>query len=133
VYVGYVFLCAADAVKDCMKRKLFTCLGENVKIVREMEMGSIVFLLNLDSNALVGPFTAAGSAGLEPGGWREVTDARTNASIRVEWENLHELKNAQDKFPFLKDINICKLSHFRTQDLLDALGEAPLYKTHEPS
>jgi hypothetical protein len=92
-----------------------------------MEVGSIVFLLNMGSNTLVGPFTAAGHSGtgLKPGGWREVTDTRTNAGIRVEWEKLHELKNAQDMFPFLKDINTCKLSHFQTQDLLNALKEAP--------
>lgn len=129
MYVGHVFLCDASSVKDCVKRRLFTCTGENVQIVSEMEVGSIVFLLNLDSNTLVGPFTVAGTSGtgLKPGGWREVTDTRTNAGIRVEWEDLHELKNAQDMFPFLKDINVCKLSHFQTQDLLNALKEAPSF------
>jgi len=129
MYTGYVFLCASESLKDCLGHKLFTCSGEKVQIVREMDVGSIVFLFNMDLKTLVGPFTAAGSSktGLEPGGWREVTDMRTNAGIRVEWENLHELKNAQDKFPFLKDINICKLSHFQTQDLLNALKEAPLF------
>jgi hypothetical protein len=129
MYIGHVFRCSADSVKDCMNRRLFTCSGENVQIVQEIEVGSIVFLLNMDLNTLVGPFTAVGSTGtgLKLGGWREVTDTRTNASIRVEWENLHELGNAQDKFPFLKNINVCKLSHFQTQDLLNALKEAPLF------
>jgi hypothetical protein len=131
MYTGYVFLCASESLKDCLKHKLFTCSGENVQIVRKMEVGSIVFLLNMDSNTLVGPFTATGSArtGLEPGGWREVTDTQNKASIRVEREELHEMKDAQDKFPFLKDINTCKLSHFQTQDLLNALKEAPLFST----
>ena len=130
MYVGHVFLCDASSVKDCVKRRLFTCTGENVQIVSEMEVGSIVFLLNLDSNTLVGPFTATGSSGtgLKPGSWRDVTDTRDNAGIRVEWEDLHELNNAQDLFPFLKDINVCKLSHFQTQDLLNALKEAPSFK-----
>ena len=89
----------------------------------------------MDSNTLVGPFTAVGSSGtgLKPGGWREVTDTRTNAGIRVEWEDLHELKNAQDMFPFLKDINIYKLSHFQTQDLLNALKEAPSFNIKQGS
>ncbi len=129
MYVGYVFLCSADSVAGCLKHKLFTCSGENVKIVREMEAGSIVFLLNADSNTLVGPFTAASStkAGIEPGGWKEVIDDRNKSSIRVEWEQLHEMKNAQDRFQFLKDIDTCKLSHFQTQELLNALKEAPLH------
>ena len=135
MYVGHVFLCDADSLMDCVKRRLFTCSGENVQIVREMEVGSIVFLLNMGSNTLVGPFTAAGHSGtgLKPGGWKEVTDTRTNAGIRVEWENLHELKNAQDMFPFLKGINTCKLSHFQTQDLLNALKEAPLFNMKQGS
>lgn len=135
MYVGYVFLCSADSLTDCLRHKLFTCSGESVKIVREMEAGSIVFLLNMGSNTLVGPFTAAGSTrtGLEPGGWTEVTDARNKASVRVEREELHEMKNAQDKFPFLKDINTCKLSHFQTQDLLNALKEAPLFSIKQSS
>ena len=130
MYVGHVFLCDADALKDCVKRRLFTCSGDNVQVVREMEVGSIVFLLNMVSNTLVGPFTAAGHSGigLKPGGWREVVDTRTNAGIRVEWEDVHELKNAKDMFPFLKDINVCKLSHFQTQDLLNALKEAPSFE-----
>ena len=134
MYAGYVFLCESESLKDCLRHKQFTCSGENVQIVQEMDVGSIVFLFNTDSDKLVGPFTAAGpSTGLEPGGWREFTDTRTNASISVEWENLHELKNAQEKFPFLKDINICKLSHFQTQDLLNALKEAPSFNLKKSS
>jgi hypothetical protein len=133
MYFGHVFLCDASSVKDCMRRKRFTCTGENIQKVSEIEVGSIVFLLNMDSDMLVGPFTATGSSGvgIKPGSWREVTDRRTNASIRVEWEDLHELKNAQNVFPFLKDINVCKLSHFQTQDLLNALREAPPFNTKQ--
>jgi len=100
-----------------------------------MEVGSIVFLFNMDSNTLVGPFTAAGSprTGLEPGAWTEVTETQNKTSIRVEREELHEMKNAQDKFPFLKDINTCKLSHFQTQDLLNTLKEAPLLSMKQSS
>jgi hypothetical protein len=130
MYEGHVFLCDAGSVKDCMKRRRFTCTGENVQNVNEMDVGSIVFLLNTDSNTLVGPFTVSGSSdiSLKPGAWTEVTDKRDNAGIRVEWEDLHELKNAQDRFPFLKDINVCKLSHFQTQDMLNALKKAPSFK-----
>ena len=130
-----MFLCDASSVKDCVRRRSFTCTGEKVQIVSEMDVGSIVFLLNMDSNTLVGPFTATGSseAGMKPGTWKEVTETQTNAGIRVEWEDLHELQNAMDKFPFLKDINVCKLSHFQTQDLLNALEDAPLFDMEQGS
>ena len=133
MYVGHVFLCSAASLKECMKHKLFTCSGENIQIVREMEVGSIVFFLNLDSDTLVGPFTATGSAGagLELGGWKEVTNSKNKATVRVEWEDVHELTDVKDKFPFLTNINTCKLSHFQTQDLLNALKEAPLINTKQ--
>jgi hypothetical protein len=128
MYVGHVFLCASKSIRDCLKHKLFTCSDEGVVVVREMGAGSIVFLLNADSGTLVGPFTAAGLAktALEPGAWREVADTADKTSIRVEWEELHEMKGAEEKFPFLKDINTCKLSQLQTQDLLNALKEAPV-------
>jgi|SRR5271157_674166 len=127
MYDGHVFLCDAGSLKDCMRNKLFTCSGENVTKVRELEVGSIVFLFNMRTDTLVGPFTATGStgAGLEPGSWKEVDDGKNDYNIRVEWEDLHELKNAQEKFPFLGDLNTCKLTHFQTQDLMDALKKAP--------
>ena len=48
-------------------------------------------------------------------------------NIKVEWERLHELKNATDKIPFLKDIKECTLTDLQTQELLSTLKDAPLY------
>jgi len=130
MYEGHVFLCDDSSVRDCLKRKSFTCTGEKVQFVNKMEVGSLVFLHNMDSNTLVGPFTVTGSSRVstEPGGWREVIDPHgTNAGIKVEWEDVHELKNAREKFPFLKDINVCKLSDIQIQGLMIALKEAPAF------
>jgi hypothetical protein len=136
MYVGYVFLCNMESLKDCVRQKLFTCSGESSKTIQEVAAGSVVFLLNTDSNTLIGPFTAPDSTrtGLEPGTWTEVEDTHSlSENIRVEWEDLHELKNAQGRFPFLKDIKSCKLSQLQTQELLDALGQGPLFSTKESS
>jgi hypothetical protein len=134
MYVGYVFLCNKQSFNDCMRQKLFTCSAESIKSVQEVGLGSVVFLFNTDSNTLIGPFTAAGSTrtGLEPGTWTEVTDKHNvSENIRVKWEDLHELKDAQHRFPFLRNIKACKLSQFQTQDLLNALGEAPSFSTKQ--
>lgn len=90
----------------------------------------MVFLFNADSQTLVGPFTALESdrPDLEPGAWKEtVNNHSISTNINVEWEELHEIKDAQEKFPFLKS-QACKLTHFQTQDLLNALKEASLFK-----
>jgi len=133
MYEGHVFLCDSESINSCIRRKSFTSTGENLQVVSQLDVGSIIFLYNMDSNTVVGPFTATGSAesGMKPGAWRDFTENRTNAGIRVGWENLHELKNAREKFSFLKDINVCKLSHFQTQDLLDALNDAPLFNLNQ--
>jgi len=137
MYAGYVFVCNKESLKTCMRQKLFACSRETIKTVEELGLGSVVFLLNKESNTLVGPFTAAGyldRTGLEPGAWTEVTDMHSmSENIRVKWEDLHELKNAQTRFPFLKEIKACKLSQFQTQDLLDALNQAPLLSTKQGS
>jgi len=135
MYAGYVFVCCEQSLKDCVREKFFAFSPETAKNVEELEDGSVVFLLNADSNELVGPFTAVASAGtgLEPGAWEEVMDEHDiSENIRVKWENLHELKNPQVKFPFLKDIKTHKLSQLQTQEMLDALDEAPLFSM-EPS
>jgi len=136
MYFGYVFLCNRESLKDCMRQKLFRCSEESTKTIHEVAAGSVVFLLNPDSNTLIGPFTAADSnrTGLEPGTWNEVTDTHLlSENIKVEWEDLHEMKNAQDKFPFLKNIKTCKLSTFQTQDMLTALSQAPSLSTKQSS
>lgn len=127
MYQGYVFPCAGESLKNCVRSRLFTCSGE---AARELGPGYVVFFFNTVSDTLVGPFTASGSSrtGLQPGAWSEVVDAHTfSGNFRVEWETLHEIKHARRKFPFLKDLDACKLSSLQVEDLLNALKKAPLF------
>jgi len=136
MYAGYVFVCSKQVLKDCMREKFVACPREITKSGEELEVGSVVFLLIADSNTLIGPFTVAGSrrTGLEPGTWKEVTDEHdVSENIGVEWENLHELKNPQDRFPFLKGVKTYKLSQLQTQGMLDVLDEAPLFSMKQSS
>lgn len=127
---GYVFPCAGKSLENCVRSRLFTCSGEAASDVRP---GYLVFFLNTDSDTLVGPFTASGSSkkGPEPGAWTEVVDPHTfSGNFRVEWEELHEMKYARGKFPYLKDLTACKLSSLQVEDLINALKKAPLF--HQP-
>ncbi len=132
MYVGYVFVCNSTALKDCLKNKRYACSGEQVNIAQDIATGAVVFLHVIDSDTLIGPFTVIDEkrTNLEPGTWTSIVDrSSVLGEIKVEWEELHELKNAQEKFSFLKDLNTCTLSHFQTQDLLDALKGTP---RHQP-
>jgi hypothetical protein len=129
MYAGYVFLCNNASLKECVGQKRLSCPSEQ-SINQEVGIDSLVFLFNKDSDTLVGPFTVVSSArtGLEPGTWTQDIDRHSlSGNVMVEWEELHEMKNAQLKFPFLKSRETCKLGHFQTQDLLNALKKEPLF------
>lgn len=124
---GYVFPCVGESLKSCVRSRLFTCSGE---AAREIGSGNLIFFVDTESDTLVGPFTASGSSktGPEPGAWTQVIDTHSfSGNFRVEWEELHELKHARRKFPFLKDLNACKLSPLQVEDLISALRKAPSF------
>jgi hypothetical protein len=131
MYIGYVFVCNSTSLKDCVRNKRYACSGEQVNIAQEIATGAVVFLHIPKADTLIGPFTVVDEkrTDLEPGTWTSSIDrSSVLGEVKVEWEELHELKNAQEKFSFLKDLNTCTLSPFQTQDLLDALKEAPRHK-----
>jgi hypothetical protein len=112
-----------------MRNKHFSCSGKQVKVYKELEMNTVIFLLNDETKTLLGPFTVVkGPEDMEKGTWySSVEENSFSENIKVEWERLHELKNATDKVPFLKEIKECALSDLQTQELLSTLKNAPLY------
>jgi hypothetical protein len=129
MYAGYVFPCNSTSLKECVRQKLLSC-SNNTAIAQEVGEDSVIFLLDADSDTLVGPFSAVGPGRthLEPGTWTETIDNHSiSGNIKVEWEELHEMKTAKTKFPFLENGKICQLSHFQTQDLLNALKQAAVF------
>ncbi len=114
---------------ECMRNKRFSCSGKQVKVYKELEMNTIIFLFNNETDTLLGPFTVVqGPEDLEKGTWySSVEENSFSENIKVEWERLHELKNATDKIPFLKEIKECALTDLQTQELLSTLKDAPLY------
>ena len=114
---------------ECVRNKRFSCSGKQVKVYKELEMNTVIFLLNDETKTLLGPFTVVqGPEDLEKGTWYSSIDEHSfSENLKVEWERLHELKNATDKIPFLKDIKECALTDFQIQELLSTLKDAPLY------
>ena len=128
MYVGYVFVCNSTSFKDCVKNKRYTCASEQGDVAQEIETDAVIFLYVSESNKLIGPFTVADEkrSNLQPGTWTSSIDRSSlSGNIKVEWEELHELENAQQKFAFLKDLNTCTLSQSQIQEMLDTLKEAP--------
>jgi hypothetical protein len=126
---GYVFLCNNASMTECMRNKRFSCSSKQVKVAQELEIDTVIFLLNDETGTLLGPFTVVqGPEDLEKGTWYSSVDEHSfSENIKVEWERLHELKNATDKISFLKDKKECVLSALQTQELLTELRKAPLH------
>jgi hypothetical protein len=126
---GYVFLCSNASMTECMRNKRFSCSGKQVKVAQELEIDTVIFLLNDETGTLLGPFSVVqGPEDLEKGTWYSSVDEHSfSENIKVKWERLHELKNATDKIPFLKDKKECALSALQTQELLTELRNAPSY------
>jgi hypothetical protein len=126
---GHIFLCNNASITKCIRDKSFSCAGKQVTVPQELEINTVIFLLNHKTKTLLGPFTVVkGPEDLEKGTWYSSVDEHSfSENIKVEWERLHELKNATDKVPFLKEIKECTLTDLQTQELLSTLKDAPLY------
>jgi len=124
---AYLFICSYETINECFSRSLFGIGKKHWGAVQEISEGDILFLYNLSSRELIGPFIAASE-----GGWRidpEAWSGKFPSQVRVKWDekNLHVLKNADKRFQFLRDKDICKLTSQQAGDLLSALKEAHLY------
>lgn len=136
MYDGYVFLCNNQSQQQCISTKHYTCLSEQSKPSEAIKEGSVIFLYNVEDRSLLGPFTALteGGAELDTGTWRMDVDTHIpSEDIKVMWENLHVIQNADKELPFLLDMKTCKLGFTQTQRILDLLmmGELYLYAKEE--
>jgi hypothetical protein len=131
MYKGYVFACGSASLKSCVKNKRYACSEGQVDASEGIETGAVVFLHVLESDRLIGPFTVTEKlrTDLQPGTWTSSIERNSfSGNIKVEWEELHQLENAQKRIKFLGDMATCTLSHFQTQELLDVLKDAPRFQ-----
>jgi DNA modification methylase len=68
---GYIFACTAKSEKECFDRKLFGTGKLHGESVLNVKKDDLLFLLNLDSDTLYGPFRAksGGAKDLVPEAW----------------------------------------------------------------
>jgi Development and cell death domain. len=130
MYDGYVFYCNKKSQQQCLNTRHFTCSDQPNKPPEQIKEGSVVFLYNTDEKTLLGPFTALteGAEELDAGTWRMDVDTKIpSEDLKVTWENLHLIQNADKELPFLAELKICRLGTTQTQRVLDLLRQGPLY------
>jgi len=116
--------------QQCLTNKRYTCADEKTKPDEEkIKAGSVIFLYNLDDKSLWGLFTAMREGGeLDAGAWAMDVDTHIpSEDLKINWEDLHVIKNAPDSLPFLKDPKTCKLTTMQTQRAFDMLKKGELY------
>ena len=131
MYSGYVLFCNKTTLGQCVSKRQYTCTDSHKSEVETIKKGSILFIYDSASKSLVGPFTAAteSASRIETGAWStRIDDHSASANVKLEWEDLHVIHNAAEKFPFLNEPEKCELSTLRIQTLLDALKEAPTFQ-----
>jgi hypothetical protein len=130
MYDGYIFFCTKESQQQCLSNQRYTCADKKTKPAdEEIKVGSIIFLYNLDDKSLLGPFTALPEGNeLDAGAWAmDVETHIPSEDLKVTWEDLHIIKNAPEKLPFLREPKACKLTSLETQNALDSLKQGELY------
>ncbi len=130
MYDGYIFYCNKTTQQQCLSNKRYTCADEETRPQEEqIKIGSIIFLFNMDDKSLLGPFTALAEGDeLDAGAWAMNVDEHIpSEDLKVNWEDLHIIRDAPEKLPFLKNPKTCKLTSLETQNTLDALKQGELY------
>ena len=130
MYDGYVFLCNKTSAQQCLSTKRYTCTDKKTMPAEPVKEGSVIFLYNVDDKSLLGPFTALTEGGdeLDAGTWAvDIETHIPSEDIKVTWENLHIIRNADKDLPFLVEPKTCRLGTTETQRVLDLLKQGELY------
>ncbi len=130
MYDGYVFLCNKTEQQQCLSRKKYTCQEKQNRPSEPVKEGAVIFLYNPDQKTLLGPFTALTEGGeeLDSGAWAEsIEENIPSQDLKVTWEQLHLLKDADEKLPLLKNPKGCRLTSLETQNVLDTLSQGEVY------
>lgn len=126
--IGYLFLCSNLTQKECFQRKLFGVSKKWLSIVKEIKPESTLFLYNINSKQLIGPFTAASDGGLnlDLEAWKNTSQWGFPAQVRVDWKGLHVVEDAKKRFTFLS-ATCFRLTEDQNSIIFDALKAAPVF------
>ncbi len=130
MYDGYIFFCDKASLQQCVSNKKYTCVADGSKPTEPVNPGSLIFLYNTDDKTLLGPFTALTEdlEELDAGAWAEDIDEHIpSEDIKVTWEELHIIHDAQDKLEYLNNPKSCKISTTEVQRTLDLLKQGEPY------
>jgi len=112
------FICTKITEAECFQRRLFGDTRGFWNEVKKVKEGDTLFLYNLNTDVLFGPFIAETDAkqDIEPDAW----SGNFPSQVRVDWEMLSAITEASNVFPFVRDKRL-NLSNGEGQKILGRL------------
>jgi hypothetical protein len=113
------FICTSETEAECFQKALFGDILKFWDEIKDVRKGDILFLYNVDTDVLFGPFTAESDGGLniEQNAW----GGRYPAQVRIGFGAISIMRNASANFSFLKKVSV-KLSEKQGRELLKSLA-----------
>jgi len=122
--VSYLFHCSDATERECFRNGLFGNSSRFWDEVKRVKVGDPVFLYNLTTGSLMGPFKAASEPMIHRDPYAFMGAGTYPAQVEVTWTKVHVIKTASKALPFLRCRLRCRLTHKETVAVFQALHDA---------
>jgi len=100
--VSYIFYCNNQTVEECLKKGLFGNTYKHWETVKKIRKGDPIFLINLSTGILYGPFVATRKPQLNLDPYAFISSGRNYpAQVEVKWYRVMKMERPYSKLPFL--------------------------------
>jgi hypothetical protein len=123
--VSYLFFCTKSTMDECLSKRLFGNSQRHWDQVRKIRPGATLFLYNLDTGCLHGPFKAASKPRMHLDPYAFLDSGRSYpAQVEVTWTRIGKVEKAHTVLPFLSSELRCRLTPTMTVRVYEALHDA---------
>ncbi len=123
--MSYLFYCNNQTMDECLQKKLFGNAQRFWGQVKKIKPGTPLFLYNLDTGRLHGPFQAASKPHLYLDPYAFLGSGRSYpAQVEVAWTKIGAIEKAHTVLPFLSSELRCQLTPTETVKVYKALHDA---------
>ncbi len=122
--MSYVFYCDERTKEESLSEGVFGNTYHHWESVKEITPGTPIFLINLDTGTLRGPFKASNKPRLYLDPYAFINSGRNYpAQIQVTWQKVMKINNVFNKLKFLRKDIRCRLNALETVQILMLLVE----------
>ena len=121
--MSYIFYCSNQTMEECFQKALFGNTYKHWEKVKKIKKGDPIFLINLNTGILYGPFFATRKPKLNLDPYAFLSSGRNYpAQVEVEWHRVMKMERPYSKLPFL-DVQKCRLTPSETVKVMMRLVE----------